>query len=288
MSKIALVSDSVSDLSAAQFAEWDVEFIPHIVLFGDEMYYDQVEISADEFYARLKGIEKLPTTSCPSPQQMLDAFNASAEKGAEDVIVITISSAISGTFNVATLTSPDSPIPVHVVDSKSASLGIGLVIDAAVKLRDRGYSASEIVERLREIVSALRVYFIVDNLENLVKGGRANKAAGLASSILDIKPILTFDEDGKIVPFKKFKGRKKAFAGMTETIREYGTVHGPIYFAPIFTQDPEDHARIRSSVEASGLDAIELFSGQVGPCVGVHAPEAAAIAFYPRELLDRE
>lgn len=288
MTKTAIVVDSTCDLGPETLEKLGVKMVPLKVIFGEESFDDAIDISADEFYAKLKTVKELPTTSQPAPLEFISTFNACADEGYDDIVCLSISSGISGTYQGAVLASASSKIPVYCVDSKSVSLGLALLVDAAVKFRDRGLNAIQIAQRLEDIVSKLRLLFIIDSLDNLVKGGRAHKAAGLASALLDIKPILMLDEEGKIVPYKKFKGRSKAFVGMGAYIREYNEKEGPLYFAPLYTQDPQDAQRIRDCMIEAGVDAVELLTGQVGPAIGTHVPEAASVAIYPQELLDKE
>lgn len=288
MSNVALVVDSTCDLGVEKLKSMNVAMVPLKVTFGEETYLDAIEISPQQFYERLDQVDYLPKTSMPSPAEFLEVFNDLSTEGYDEIVSVSISSGISGTYGGSVLAAKDVSVPVYCIDTKCVTLGLGLLVDAAAKLRDRGFSAAEIAERIEEISQKTVLLFIIDNLDNLVKGGRAHKAAGLASTLLDIKPILTLDDEGKIVPFKKFKGKGKALAGLAKYVKSQSDEHGRLNYACIYTQEREDIELLRTALSEVGVIGEELVTASNGPVIGTYVPQACGIAYYPAELLDRE
>lgn len=286
MSKVALIVDSTGDLPLSYLKDNNVCMVPLKVSFGQDTYFDAIEMTPSEFYKRLAVSEELPKTSMPSPQQFKDCFEKLADEGYEEAVSLSISSGISGTYNGSVLAAQDAPIKVHTVDTKCVTLGLGLIADAAVKLRDAGFSAEEIATKVEEIAKATELHFIIGSMDNLVKGGRAHKAAGLASSLLDIKPILTLDEEGKIVPFKRFKGQAKALSGLASYVKKQNDLLGPLNYTLIYTDDISDIDDLRNALAKKGIEGSEILCGSNGPVIGTYVPDACGIAFYPQSVLD--
>jgi DegV family protein with EDD domain len=140
---------------------------------------------------------------------------------------VTLSAALSGTYESAMLAAKDAPVPVRVVDGRRASLGTGLIALAAVEAREAGLDGAAVEARATEVARSSRLFFLLDTLEYLVKGGRAGKATGLAASLLNIKPVLEVNADGIIEPFKKVRGRAQAVAALAQHVAEdVGSVAG--------------------------------------------------------------
>lgn len=283
--KVGIVVDSTCDLTPEMLNKLDVVLVPLKVSFGEDTFLDSIEIAPAEFYERLATADQLPKTSQPSPAQFMDAFTQLKESGCTEIVSLSISTSISGTFYSSLLASKDFDIPVHCIDTLNVTLGLGILLLAACEMRDNGLSGEQITEKIEQLIPETKLLFVIDSMDNLVKGGRAGRAAGLAAALLDIKPILTLDESGTITPFKKFKGRKKAIAELSRHMARESQEKGKLRYALIYTDTPSDVDLLRESFAQAGLDGEEIYSGSNGPVIGTYVPKACGIAYYPEYLL---
>ncbi len=280
MTRVAIVCDSTCDLSRSWLVENDVEMVPLKVSFGDETFLDWVEMEPAEFYTKLAATDKFPKTSQPSPADFTAAYSKVIEAGAEAIVSVHLSAALSGTYESAIMASKTSSVPVHVVNTNLVSQATGLVVKAAVEARDSGMDAADIADKLEKMSADTTLYFILDTLEYLVKGGRAGKASGLAASVLNIKPILTFNNEGIIEPFKKVKGLRKAMAALAEHVAAVSKEH-TIKIVILYSTVPELADEMRATLDAAGA-VYELDSyGIVGSVIGTYAgPGVVGVAFH--------
>lgn len=279
VTRVGIVCDSTCDLGPKWLAEHDVRMVPLKVLFGNDSYRDWVDLDPIEFYAKLAESPVLPKTSQPSPAEFTAAYTSLAEEGCTGIVSIHLSAALSGTFESAMMAAAGSSIPVHVIDTKTVSLATGLVVETAVEARDAGASVEEVAAVARVSSDSAQLFFILDTLEYLVKGGRAGKATGLAASVLNIKPILTVNEDGIIEPFKKVKGLEKAMAGLASHVSE-DTAGTTTRLSILHGATPALADQIRAALDRAGvryqLDTVE----SVGAVIGTYAgPGAVGIAY---------
>lgn len=276
-----IVTDSTCDIDPTELAALGVEMVPLKVMFGSETYRDWVDIRPDEFYRRLAASPTLPKTSQPSPAEFGEAYQRVAAAGATEIVSIHLSSALSGTVESASIAAADSPIPVHVVDSKTVSQATGLVVRAAVEARERGADGPAVAERAREVASGLQTLFVLDTLDYLVKGGRAGKAQGLAAALLNIKPVLRINSDGIIEPYKKVKGRKRAIAEIARAVAEQAGSGGRVRLAVLHGCLEDCGDELISAIQETGADVEIAAVGLVGSVIGTYAgPRAIGAAFY--------
>lgn len=221
--RIAIVTDSTADIPQNLAESLNIKVIPLSVHFGGRAYLDRIDISNEEFYSYIGTAKTLPTTSQPSPAQYLDVYRACKEEGAERVISMHISSEMSGTYQGAKLAAEmiKDEIPVEVIDSRTVTIGLGLqVVSLAQYLQDHpDASWDDVLECVQAIIKKTRIYFLLDTLDNLQKGGRIGKASYLVGSILNIKPVLVV-EDGFISAYEKIRGKKieKAVDHLTDIV----------------------------------------------------------------------
>ena len=281
MSNVGIVCDSTCDLGPAWAADNGVTMVPLKVLFGEDSYRDWIDFEPCEFFDRLVASAVLPKTSQPSPAEFTTAYNALAESGVEEIVSIHLTSPLSGTYESAMLAAKDAPVKVRVVDTRLVTQATGLVVKAAVAARAAGADGAEIERVATETARSTRLYFILDTLDYLVKGGRAGKAQGLAASILNIKPILTFNAEGTIEPFKKVKGARKAFAELAAHVAKESS-KGRVRVALLHACTPELAEELRVALDDAGADYELDSSGLVGSVIGTYAgPRAVGLAYYP-------
>jgi DegV family protein with EDD domain len=221
MKKVKIITDSACDLDIQYLNDLGVDVVPLGVHFGDESYKDRFNITTSEFYKKLKDFGGVPTTSQVAPTTFEEVFKKSLEKGYH-IIYLGFSSKLSGTFqsgNIAKgmLESED----IDTIDTKSASVGQGLIVrEAALMARD-GKSKEEIIDRVTYMRDKIQHIFAVGSLDMLKKGGRISTTQAVIGTILNVKPILQF-EDGSIVPYDKVRGTKAIIKKMIDTMKERG------------------------------------------------------------------
>lgn len=215
---IRVIVDSTADLTP-QVRE-RVVVVPLTVHFGEEEFVDGIDLTGAEFYEKLAVSPVLPTTSQASPYAFSAAFGQAVADG-EEVIAITVSSRLSGTYQSAVIAAEDYPGSVHVVDSRNIALGSAILTEYALGLVDEGRSAEEIVSLLEAARERIRLMAVVDTLEYLQRGGRLSKTAAIAGGLLSIKPVIAL-VDGEIRVVAKGRGNKQANALMNQQVRAAG------------------------------------------------------------------
>ncbi|MDI6692968.1 MAG: DegV family protein [Anaerosomatales bacterium] len=279
--KVAIVCDSTCDLGAEWLAAHSVTMVPLKVLFGDRTYLDWIDLTPDTFFDMLAQASDLPKTSQPSPAEFTAVYEALAAQGFDEVVSIHLSSALSGTVESATLAAATSRIPVRVIDTKIVTTGTALVVMAAVAERDRGGDADAVEAAARYVVENERLLFALGTLEYLVKGGRAGKAQGLAANLLNIKPVLTFNKDGIIEPFKKVRGTKTAITEIASEVAK-DSQNRRVRLALFHSTSQELADELAVALDAAGADYELVLTGRVGAVIGTYAgPGAVGAVYYP-------
>lgn len=219
-----IFTDSACDLPKAYYSDHDVHLFPLRVEVGGQEFDDVTGIEPLEIYTQIRNGNR-PKTSQVSPEAFLDAFTALAKSG-EQGLYIAFSSNLSGTYSTAMMireqVREDHPdLQLEIIDSKCASLGMGLVVEEAVRLRDDNFSYEKVVSRTRFQAEHMEHLFTVKDLDFLAQGGRVSKTSAFIGGLLSIKPLMHMD-DGKLVPIEKIRGRKKVFKRIIEVMAERG------------------------------------------------------------------
>ena len=276
---VRIVVDSTADVTDEIRAKLSV--VPLTVHFGEQEYVDGITINHKQFYEMLVETDVLPTTSQPSPEAFAQVFRQAQEAG-EQVVALTVSSKLSGTCQSAMIAAADFPDSVWVVDTKTVAIGCGILAELAVRLKEEGLSAAEIVARLEEERENIRVIALLDTLEYLKKGGRISKTIAFAGGLLSIKPVVTI-QDGEIHILGKARGSKQGNNLLVTEIQKAGGVDftKPLMLGYTGLSD--------ALLEKYVLDSGALWDGH-GDCIrstpissviGTHAgPGAIAVAFY--------
>ena len=276
---VRIVVDSTADVTDEIRAKLSV--VPLTVHFGEQEYVDGITINHKQFYEMLVETDVLPTTSQPSPEAFAQVFRQAQEAG-EQVVALTVSSKLSGTCQSAMIAAADFPDSVWVVDTKTVAIGCGILAELAVRLKEEGLSAPEIVARLEEERENIRVIALLDTLEYLKKGGRISKTVAFAGGLLSIKPVVTI-QDGEIHILGKARGSKQGNNLLVTEIQKAGGVDftKPLMLGYTGLSD--------ALLEKYVLDSGALWDGH-GDCIrstpissviGTHAgPGAIAVAFF--------
>jgi len=285
-SGVAVVTDSTTYLPPGLIERWGVHQVSLYVGWGDERQPER-EYDLDAFYARLRDSAELPSTSQPSVGDFLACFEPLAGAG-RDVVSVHIASGLSGTYESAceaakVVAGKGLPGRVEVVDSQTGAGGLGLLVVAAARAAEQGSALDEVVETVRQARQGLEMWFCLDTLEYLRRGGRIGAAQALVGTALKIKPILTFGTE--ITPVGRVRTRRRARQQMIDYLHELHD-HGATEWIVQHAQSPEDaDALVTEGTAIFGHDP--LFCTQVGPVLGAHLGSGmlvGGIGCKPREI----
>ena len=271
--KTAVVTDSTAYIPKEMRERLHIHMMPLNVIFSNEAYREEVDITADEFYEEVKKHDKFPTTSQPPIGLFVEKFEE-LKQNYDDVISIHLSSGISGTYQGA-ISAGDmvEGIRVHAFDSELTCRVQGFYVLEAAKMALDGKPADEIMARLREIKQSVRAYFMVDDLSHLQRGGRLSSAQALIGSLLQVKPILNF-VDKVIVPFEKIRTKKKAMKRIADLLGEDAESGLPYRAIIIHAKREAEAAAWKAELEAR-FPNVEFDISYFGPVIGTHLGEGA-------------
>lgn len=273
--KLAVVTDSTAFLPERISKHPDLSVIPIPVILDGQIYNEGIDIEADEYYDLLKNSKEFPTTSQPALGEALELYQSLASKGYDTIISIHLSEGISGFVrNLNTITDAVEGVKIVPYDSKITSMPMGHIVETALDLADKNVSLEEIITHLDLIREHTNAYMIVDDLNNLVRGGRLTNGAALVAGMLKIKPVLTFEE-GKIVLFERIRSSKKAFSRAEEVLGQRKTEFDcPVKMYVIHANNLEVALEEKQKLEERH-PGVEVEIGHFGPVIGTHLGEKA-------------
>jgi DegV family protein with EDD domain len=277
----AIVLDSTADLpdAANRFPNWRV--VPLYVRFGDESLRDGVDISAADFYGRLREASAFPTTSQPTPGDFLACYRELAPY--ERVLSLHVSARVSGTFASAEAAAEDlGDGRVRAIDTETASASIALLALAIQRRLERGTSDEEVDALVARYRRERGLLFTVDTLEFLQRGGRIGKAAAFAGTLLQVKPILSI-EDGEVVPVKRVRGERKAFAELAAALEAETRDEPAFRLAVAHAAAPERAAELEALVRERRPHADLELVVMLGAVIGAHAGPGTLALFWFRD-----
>jgi DegV family protein with EDD domain len=274
-----IVADTTCGLPRKLLAERGIPLIPQIVTFGEESYHDDKDLDTATFLSKLKASPTLPKTAAPEPSLYYPVFDE-ARKRSEIVIVVAPTGKASGTVRSAEIAAREFPdVDIRVVDTQTISCNLASLVLVADDMAKAGKSADEIVSKLNVMIPHGRLYFLVDTLEYLAKGGRIGGAKKLLAELLEIKPILQV-KDGQVEPFEQQRTKKRALARLVEVVTE-SCKGGEDAHLCVLQVEAEKEAQalveeLRSKVPVSTIPIYEL-----PPAIVVHAgPKAMGVGFF--------
>lgn len=276
---IRIITDSASDIVGNK--RKDLRVLPVSIAFGEEEFQDGINLTHQMFYEKLIECDELPVTSQVPPFAFEEAFREAMETG-NQVIAITLSSKLSGTWQSACIAAEGFGGKVRVVDSENASIGQHALVEYALRLKDAGLGLEEIVEKLEADKKRIRLIALLDTLEYLKKGGRISKAAAMAGSLLSIKPVIAIQR-GEVAILGKARGSKQGNNLLAEQIRQTGGIDFGKPFVLGYTGLSDamlrKYIKDHESFWKSSVDALETSS--VGGTIGTHiGPGAIGVAFF--------
>jgi len=279
---IQFVIDSASDILPEEAARMGITVLPLTVTFGETTYRDSVDLSHREFFEKLAACRDLPTTSQLPPADFADCFEQLTAAG-QDVVVITVSSKLSGTHQSATIAAADYPGRVFVVDSLSAAIGQRVLLLRGLELAGEGLSAGQIAERLDEEKARIRVMAVIDTLEYLKKGGRISAATALAGTVLSMKPAIEICE-GTVSMAGKARGSRQGNLLLRQLMDKYGGANLDEPYALVYSGLNDEHLQ-KFLAEQTDLwpEQENLPIHSLGCVIGTHVgPGAYGIAFFEK------
>ena len=282
MSAIRIVTDSTAYLPQELIDTMAIKVVPLKVNFDTEVFSEGVDLNNDEFYERLKHVEKLPTTSQPSVWDFKVAYKELLAGGADGIISIHIAEGISGTAQSARAAAAELPgAQIAVVNSRVAGCALAMIVIQIAKELEAGMSLPDLQALSEGLAEKVRIFFVVDTLEYLHKGGRIGGAKAFMGSMLNVKPILGLQNI--IEPVDKARGRAKAVARMIELAQEE-LAGRSAKIAFTHTRDLEGIMQVKDQVvEALKCDPVPVIINEIGPVIGTHiGPGTLSLAFYPQ------
>lgn len=266
MKKIAIVSDSACDLPENIIKQYNIKLLPLRIIYKDREYRDRIEIKPHEVYDNIE--KEVPKTSLPVPEDIIGAFDDLVEEGYTDAVVITLSSNLSGTFNLVELLAKDyKKLNIKVCDSKTLGMFLGFIVKEAAALAHT-QSIEVLMEKIKEIREKLKGCYVLKTLTYLKKGGRIGKVEGTVGEFLNIKPIIGINDEGVYYTMAKIRGRKKSISKIKSMITE--EFKDKKYNIAIIHGGAEEEAKeVYDSIKNIG-NIIEGHISQISPALGVH------------------
>ncbi len=280
MSRVQIVTDSACDLPVEVLEQEGAGMVPLTVHFGDEQLKDAIEIKPIDFYPKLATSPHHPRTSQPSPADFVECYQRVAPAG-ESIVSIHLSARLSGTYQSAVLAKSMLPeVDVEVFDSRSASLGCGLMVLRAAAMAREGAGKEEILSELEALRGRMPMFFSVETLEYLRRNGRIGRAQHLLGTLLNMKPILTLDTEGVVEAVDRVRGRSKVVPRVLELMQEKVSAGSTINCAVMHGNVPDAAADFLEQVRQ--VYRVEYSSIQpLGAVIGTHVgPGTLGVAFY--------
>lgn len=278
MEKIKIITDSTADIPMSIFREKDIEVLPLLINFGEESYLDGVEINPKHMFKRIEEEDVLPTTAQVTPNRFYDCFKKYLEDGYK-IVSIHLSSNMSGTYQSACIAKNMLETEdIEVIDSQNVTSGLGLLVLKAYELKEQGLNIHEIKEQLDIIKDKISASLAFESLDNLVRGGRISKTAGVIGSVLGIRLILDV-QDGMMAVKNKVRGSKKAIRTIIEEFESSDRTPDELV-ALLNAENEEIFEGLKKYLVENNIEHIEC---EVGCSVGIHSGPKAAGLFFIRK-----
>jgi len=282
LAEVKVVTDSAIYLPSELIDKYGIELVPEVIMFGDKTYRDGIDLHRHEFFTLLKQAKDLPTTSAPSPQDFIDAYQKAArEANSIACILVTAGFSAMGLESAITARESFSQVPVEIFDSRTAVGAYGLIVLAAARAAASGKSLPEVIKAAEDVRDRVTVILTLETLEYVAKGGRIGKAAFWAGTLLDIKPILEIPpSSGVFEPLERVRTRPKALNRLLGLMEERVGTNKPVHVS-IDHGDVLDEAEWLKNQVMSRFNCAEVYVNDFAPVAGAHAgPGVIALSFY--------
>lgn len=280
----ALLTDSTCDIPQNLVDQYGITIIPQVVVWGEEILLDRVDISPYEFYRRLSEDPVLPTTTQPGPKDFERFYQNEIDKGAEEIVMFTVSSAMSGTYQLAKNVGEQMSVPVHVVDGRSPTMSMGWQVLTAAREREAGASVAEMLAAADHARQRMAQVVLMDSLDHMLRTGRIGKATQMLGSIISLKPLVKINhETGIVEPGGRARTRKKAINMLVELFFEQLDVKKPMHIAVLHGDALAEAEELAERIQRE-YAPVELLINITGPVLGINTgPSALALSGYYEE-----
>jgi DegV family protein with EDD domain len=280
---VAVVTDTSADLTDSVLDRHHIAVVPLQVVFGDESFRDRIELKPEEFYRRLQTARELPTTSQPTPAEFVRVLR-DARSEAEEVVGVFLSASLSGTYASAQTAVRAAGISgVHLVDSRSASLGVGMLALRGAELAEAGWGGAEIARELERMRGQCGMLLTVDRYDNLLRSGRVSRGKAWIGGMLDVKPVLSLDAEGRVVPVDRVRGRDQVVPRVLALLEKRLTPRPAVVrFGVAHAEAPEVAERVRTALVAA-YQPRDCFVTLATGVLGTHVGAGAWAIFYQVE-----
>ncbi|WP_227763209.1 DegV family protein [Zhaonella formicivorans] len=276
---LKIVTDSACDLSLEIARELGITVVPLTVNIEGQVYRDRVDISVDEFYQRISSDNIMPTTAQIAPQTFYECFKSLLQEGHE-VLALIFSSRLSGTYQSSVIAKEMlTGGRVETLDTKSASVGLGLTVLEAAKMAKDGADLDIVLAKARDMSARMEHIFVVDSLEMLKRGGRISAAQAIIGGMLNVKPVLQIDAEGQIVPLDKVRGWKKALAKLIQVMAERGKNLEQQTIGISHANNREMVEELSQLIKTE-YNVKDIFVSEIGPVIGSHAGPGTVALFF--------
>jgi len=280
---VAIVADSSADLADAVLDRHHISIVPLQVMFGNETFRDRVELKPEDFYRRLRIAKDLPTTSQPTPAEFVRVFRDALEE-ADEVVALVLSGSLSGTHQSGKAAAKAAGLErVYVVNTRTVSLGMGMLALRAAELAESGWRAADILAEMERLRAQAGVFITVDRYDNLLRSGRVTRGKAWLAGVLDVKPILSLDDAGRVVPVDRVRGRDNVVPRVLSLLERRLTPRPKVVrFGVVHADAPEVAERVRTALVAAYRPR-DCFVSLATGVLGTHVGEGAWAVFYQVE-----
>jgi DegV family protein with EDD domain len=281
---IALITDSTCDIPQTMIDQYGITVIPEFVVWGDQILRDRVDLTPEAFYERLEHDPIWPTTTLPSPSDFEKAYQEAISGGAQEIVMMTVSSAMSGTFQLAEQVGRQMNVPVHVVDSRGPTFSLGWQVLAAARIREMGGNAVKMIAAADKVREKLVQIVCLDTLEYLHRGGRIGSATRFIGGLLDIKPLVQINhKTGLVESCGQARTRKKSIETLLSRFFDQLAPAKPKRVAVLHGNALPEALALADRIKRE-FKPVELLVNITGPVLGIHTgPRALALCGYTEE-----
>jgi DegV family protein with EDD domain len=281
---IGIITDSTADIPDNLLEQYGIIVVPQVVIWGNEQYRDRVDLQPSEFYQRLVVDSEQPHSSLPSLGDFQEAYERAVSRGAEELIVLTVSSAMSGTHELAIAAAKLLKLPATVVDSKGPTMSLGWQVLEAARARDAGSDLNDILRRVAQVRNKLAQFVGMDTLEYLQKGGRIGDAAKWAGALLNVKPLVSINHRTGLVEFAGFARTRTALVDLLyRKFFEQLSGGQNLRIAVLHGNVPEKADALAERIRTE-YHPLELLINTTGPVLGINTgPGALALCGYAED-----
>jgi DegV family protein with EDD domain len=278
---IAVMADSTCDIPEDLIEQYGITIIPELVIWGEETFRDRVDITPQEFYERIEKDPVRPTTTLPSPAEFEKVYKDAISQGAKEIVLFTVSAAMSGTYQAAKQVAERMEVPVHVIDSKGPTMSLGWQVLAAARGLEKGLNLQEMIKAADQVREKLVQIVCLNTLEYLHRGGRIGSATKFLGTLLDIKPLVQINhQTGIVEPCARARTRKKSIEVLIERFFEQIQTEKPMHVAVLHGNAPEEAQAIAERIKKTYAPK-ELLINITGPVLGINTgPRALALCGY--------